>query len=161
MHSDQGRFATLLEAHKGIVYKVCRAYCAVPDQLEDLAQEIMLQLWRSFGSFDESRCKFSTWMYRVALNTAISHHRSRKRTPAAIPITFEIIEISADREAEPTEVRMLYAFIERVEPLHRALLLLYLDGNSHQETAAVLGISESNVATKLARLKQRMKEEFR
>ncbi len=158
MHSDQGRFATLLEAHKGIVYKVCRAYCPVRDQLEDLAQEIALQLWRSFPSFDENRCKFSTWMYRVALNTAISHHRSRRRTPEATPITFEI---SADRDAEPTEVRMLYAFIERVEPLHRALLLLYLDGNSHQETAAVLGISESNVATKLARLKQRMKEELR
>ena len=158
MHPDQGRFATLLEAHKGIVYKVCRAYCPTTDQLEDLAQEVTLQLWRSFASFDESRCKFSTWMYRVALNTAISHHRSRRRVPEAIPITFEI---GAAPDTESVEVRMLYAFIERIDPLNRALLLLYLDGNSHQETAAVLGIGESNVATKLARLKQRMKEELR
>lgn len=155
----QAQFADLLEAHKGILYKICRVYCPHPDSREDLAQEIVLQLWRSFLSYDGSRCRFSTWMYRVALNIAISAHRresARIRHLSPDPL----LDIAAAVSAETVEVRMLYDMIERLEPLNRALLLLYLDGNSYAEIAEILGIRETNVATRLSRLKERMKQEM-
>ena len=153
---EQERFAALIEAHKGIAGKVCRAYCKSPDERADLTQEIVLQAWRSFGSFDASRCLFSTWLYRVALNTAISSLRKESRRPQTGPLVADV----ASPAAESVEIQMLYSFIERLDLLNRALVLLYLDGNSHEEIASILGTTATNAATRIGRLKQRMKEEM-
>jgi RNA polymerase sigma factor (sigma-70 family) len=158
--ASQERFQTLVEEHKKILYKVCNSYCRNRDDREDLAQEIIIQLWQSFGKFDE-RYRFSTWMYRIALNVAISFYR-RESTRKRHVISDEerLLEAIDDRDSQPEDIRLLYQFIEGFDPLNKALVLLYLDGNSYQEIADVLGISETNVATKINRLKKTIKQEF-
>jgi RNA polymerase sigma-70 factor (ECF subfamily) len=157
----QKRFQTVVDQHKKILYKVCNSYCRNRDDRDDLAQEIIVQLWRSFGNFDE-RYRFSTWMYRIALNVAISfYRRENRRTRYVISDEEHLLEAIDETKNQPEEIRLLYEFIEGLDPLNKALVLLYLDGNSYQEIAEVLGISETNVATKISRLKSKMKQEFR
>ena len=156
----QERFQTLMEEHKKILYKVCNTYARRQDDRDDLAQEIVLQLWRSFAAFD-ARCRFSTWMYRIALNVAISFCRSESvRSRHVISGDEPLLDVADDAAGPPEEILMLYQFIAGLDPLNKALVLLYLDGNSYQEIADVLGISETNVATKISRLKKEMKREF-
>ena len=160
----QERFQTVVDQHKKILYKVCNSYCRNRDYRDDLAQEIIIQLWRSFGKFDE-RYRFSTWMYRIALNVAISFcRRENRRTRYVISDEEHLLEAIDETKDQPEEIRLLYEFIEGLDPLNKALVLLYLDGNNYQEIAEVLGISETNVATKISRLKSKMKQmkqEFR
>jgi RNA polymerase sigma factor (sigma-70 family) len=157
----QERFQTMVDQHKKILYKVCNSYCRNRDDRDDLAQEIIIQLWRSFGKFDE-RYRFSTWMYRIALNVAISfYRRENTRTRYVISDEEHLLEAIDETKDQPEEIRRLYEFIEGLDPLNKALVLLYLDGNNYQEIAEVLGISETNVATKISRLKSKMKQEFR
>jgi RNA polymerase sigma factor (sigma-70 family) len=154
------RFEALINKHKKILYKVCNSYCRYRDDREDLSQEIVVQLWRSFNSFDE-RQRFSTWMYRVALNVAISFYRREStRTRHVISDEQRLLDAPDETHGQPDEIRLLYQFIDGLEPLNKALVLLYLDGHSYEETAAVLGISETNVATKINRLKASMKDAF-
>jgi RNA polymerase sigma-70 factor (ECF subfamily) len=164
MADEAARFGALLERHRGIVLKVANTYCRNPADRDDLAQEIAVQLWRSFPRFDPERT-FSTWMYRVALNVAISfvrgrHVRERHSVPLDTRLHDTADERRTDRDADE-RTSLLYAFIDRLDPFNRALLLLYLDDCSHREIADVLGITETNVATKIGRLKQRLREETR
>jgi RNA polymerase sigma factor (sigma-70 family) len=157
---QQNRFQTLIDEHKKILFKVCNSYCRNRDDREDLAQEIVIQLWRSFSTFDE-RYRFSTWMYRVALNVAISFYRRESaRTRHVISDEQHLLEAADEPSSQPEEIRLLYQFIEGLDPLNKALVLLYLDGNNYEEIAGVIGISETNVATKINRLKNLMKQEF-
>ncbi len=157
----QDRFQTLVDGHKKILYKVCNAYCRNRDNREDLAQEITVQLWRSFASFD-GRCKFSTWMYRIALNVAISFYRRESTVERyAISDDERLLNAIDEGASQPAEVQGLYQFIEGLDPLPRALVLLYLDGYSYREMADVLGITETNASTKIGRIKQMMKQELR
>jgi RNA polymerase sigma factor (sigma-70 family) len=156
----QERFQARIDEHKGILYKVCNSYCRNRDDREDLAQEIAIQLWRSFPNFDE-RCRFSTWMYRIALNVAISFYR-RESTRARYVLSADerlLGEIDATVTQPPADLALLHRFIEQLDPLNKALVLLYLDGNSYQEIADTLGISETNVATKIGRMKKTLKGE--
>lgn len=155
----QHRFETLVNAHRGILVKVCAAYARTPADRDDLAQEILVQLWEAFERFDQQRV-FSTWMYRVALNVAISFTRREVvRRTHVIPADGRVLETSDESIARSTDVGPLYGFIERLDSLNRALMLLYLDDKSHAEIAMVLGISESNVGTKISRLKAMMKSQ--
>jgi RNA polymerase sigma factor (sigma-70 family) len=147
----QQEFQTLVDQHKKILYKVCNSYCRNREDREDLAQEIVVQLWRSFESFDE-RARFSTWMYRIALNVAISaYRRESARTRYILSDEGQLLNAIDEKTHQS---------IAALDPLDKALVLLYLDGNSYQDIAAVLGISETNVATKISRMKQRMRQEF-
>ncbi len=150
-----------MDDHKKILYKVCNSYCRNREDREDLAQEIVIQLWRSFRSFDE-RCRFSTWMYRIALNVAISFYR-REDTRARHVLSDEECLLNAvdEKAIESEQIQALYQFIGGLDPLNRALVLLYLDGNSYLEISDVLGISATNVATKINRLKQTMRQALR
>jgi len=154
------QFQALLAQHWGIVLKVAYSYGRSAEDRDDLAQEIALQLWRSFPRYDESR-KFSTWMYRVALNVAISDWRRHgKQEPALVSIDGnEAIQLVAPPTPEPDErIAALNHLIAELDPLNRALLLLYLEERPYREIAEVLGISETNVATKINRLKQRIRQ---
>src|SRR5262245_28144117 len=149
----EDRFLGLLDEHRRILFKVARAYGRGAADREDLVQETVLQLWRSFGRYD-ARLKFSTWMYRIALNVAISHargesRRSRASAPSgARPAAESILSIAAPEPAAPEEdVKQLNDLIAALGPLDRALILLYLDGERHDAIAEVLGISVSNVGT--------------
>ena len=151
----QERFRTLLDSHKGILYKVCHSYCQDRHDREDLAQEIIMQLWLSFRRFDE-QYRFSTWMYRIALNVAISFYRRESvRTHHLISDERYVLGAIDETKGEPEDVQLLYKFIEKLDELDKALVLLYLDGNSYEEIAGVLGITQTNVATKLNRLTNR------
>jgi RNA polymerase sigma-70 factor (ECF subfamily) len=156
----------LLREHQRIVFKVAGAYSRSEHDRDDLAQEIAAQLWRSFAAYDPRRAKFSTWMYRVALNVAISHVRDAARHDAehSPPFGTARLETMADGGAAPYETaerneRMiaLRNFIGGLDPLNRALVLLYLEDRSYSEIAEVLGLSETNVATKLNRIKQKLR----
>lgn len=153
-------FAELLQRHRGIVFKVAGSYARDPHDRDDLAQEIAAQLWRAWPKYDPAR-PFSTWMYRIALNVAISHLRNEThRRRHAVPLDEALHDAAFDdaADADTAEgLRILQRFIATLEPLDRALLLLYLDERSTREMAEVLGITESNVTTKISRLKQRIR----
>ena len=156
---DQERFQNLMEEHKKILYKVCHSYCKNPSDRDDLAQEIIVQLWRSFRAFDQ-RVRFSTWMYRIALNVAISFYRRESvRTRHVVPGSQHLLEAIDETANRSEEVQVLYEWIEGLGPLNKALVILYLDGNNYQEIADVLGISPTNVATKISRLKETLRQE--
>jgi len=152
------RFAEQIESHRGILFKVCNLYGASHEDREDLAQEILVQLWRSFPTFD-GRCTFSTWMYRVALNTAISWLRhDMLRRKHVEPAEERMLVSLPAKEADTDELRLLYSLIDGLDSMQKAMVMLYLDGSSHQEIAEVLGITASNVATKMNRLKNDWKQ---
>ena len=159
---DQQRFETLLHEHRRVVFKVAGLYSRNLHDREDLVQEISTQLWRSFARYDERQAKFSTWLYRIALNVAISQARRERRAAAERfePLQPHHLETVAggDGIAEPDErLVALYAFIGQLDPLNRALILLYLEDRSYTEMAEILGISETNVATKISRIKQALR----
>lgn len=161
MTADTGQaFVELLQRHRGIVFKVAGSYARDAHDRDDLAQEIAAQLWRAWPKYDPAR-PFSTWMYRIALNVAISHLRSEThRRHHAVPLDEALHDAAFDdaADADAAEgLRLLQRFIATLDPLDRALLLLYLDERSTREMAEVLGISESNVTTKISRLKQRIR----
>lgn len=153
------QFAELLDRHRRMVFKVANTYARASDQ-EDLAQEIAAQLWRAFPDYDASR-PFSTWLYRIALNVGISHlRRHAARDRRTVPLELDLHETADSREPEPDTdeaPRLLAAFIAQLDALNRALLLLYLDERSYREIADILGISETNVSTKINRLKERVR----
>lgn len=153
-------FGELLQQHRGIVFKVANTYAGNPEDRADLAQDIAAQLWRAFPKYDSER-RFSTWMYRIALNVAITFLRGdgqrRRHTVALDEDLHDFADDCSDHEADQ-QVRELHRLIATFEPLDRALLLLYLEERSTREMAEVLGISESNVTTKIARLKRRIRD---
>ncbi len=158
----QMRFQALLTAHRGIVLKVAYTYCRREADRDDLVQEICTELWRSFGRYDASR-PFSTWMYRVALNVAISQVRraASRRLPLASLDGEEATRVPAPSALEPDErLADLDRVIARLDPLDRALALLYLEERSYREIADILGVTQTNVATKISRLKQRIRNDL-
>lgn len=161
---QQDRFVRLIDEHRKILHKVAGTYAWNAADLQELVQEMALQLWSSFDRYDE-RYKFSTWMYRVALNVAISFVRTETRRArtivAADGSTASILERAAAPEpAADDDLRVLDGFIRKLDELDRALVLLYLDGHRHDTIAEILGISETNVGTKIGRIKQRIRRDW-
>jgi RNA polymerase sigma factor (sigma-70 family) len=156
-------FEELLQSHQAIVYKVTNTYCWQLDERADLAQEIVVQLWRAWPQYDASR-SFTTWMYRIALNVAISFVRQEvRRRQLSVPLDESHHETAEAPRAYPVHsdrLQLLQSFIDRQPPLDRALLLLYLEEKSQREISEILGITPSNVSTKINRLKQRMRNEI-
>ncbi|MDD3771059.1 MAG: sigma-70 family RNA polymerase sigma factor [Weeksellaceae bacterium] len=160
MESKETRFTQLVEKNQGIIHKVCRIYTDKPEEHEDLFQEIVLQLWKSFESF-KGDSKFSTWMYRVGLNTAITLIRKKNRTIATSSIDeqpYFDIKSNEDNEEKEEKLRLLYASIKRLSDVERALVLLYLEDLPYKEIAETLGITEVNARVKMNRTKEKLKE---
>lgn len=160
---EQREFEARIEEHRGIVFKIAASYCPDGGEREDLVQEICLQLWRSYPRYDPRR-RFSTWMYRVALNTAISFARTRRvRERRVVPLEDSEAAETAEtprRQDRDERIAQLNRFLYGLAGLDRALVVLYLEERSYREISEVLGISETNVGTKLGRLKQRMRREL-
>lgn len=158
--SDHEHFLSLLESHQRPLLKVCWAYGRTSHDRDDLLQEIVGRLWAAFGKYDRSR-KFSTWMFRVALNVAIDFRRRQRRWgrevaslddgAAAAPVA------PTDDATKLQQLRELRELLEQQSDPDRAILLLYLESHSHREIGDVLGISESNVGTRMNRLKNSLK----
>ena len=160
--SRQERFCRLLEEHGAAVFKVANTYGLRIQDRQELVQEIHAQLWKSFATYDESR-PFATWLCRVALNAAISHVRSEtRRVRRTVSLEPEMAEVIAappvdDDLAERQE--FLSRFIQGLGKLDKALMLLYLEEQTYQQISEILGITETNVATKIARIKQQVRSE--
>ncbi|MEO8670224.1 MAG: RNA polymerase sigma factor [Tahibacter sp.] len=161
--TNPDEFVRLLDAHKGILYKVSNAYCAQRDDRNDLIQEIVMQLWRSFERYD-GHARFSTWMHSIAINVAISHYRGEnRRIRDTLPIEeFGLDVAAADQllDAADDDLRSLHQLIAQLDEINRAIILLYLEGHPHDEIAAMVGISNSNVATRINRIKQSLQRQY-
>jgi RNA polymerase sigma-70 factor, ECF subfamily len=157
-HGTQTAFTDALDRHRGILFKVAGGYCSDRAQREDLVQDIVVQLWRAYGRFD-GRSRFSTWMYRIALNVAISfYRRERRRAEHRADADAAVIEqVPAHEQQDDDRMSMIHEILEQLDDMNRALMLLYLDDLPYSEIATILGISETNVATKISRIKQRLK----
>jgi RNA polymerase sigma-70 factor (ECF subfamily) len=161
MTKDQ-EFIRLIKENKGIIYKICNSYCAGKDDRDDLAQEIIYNLWKSFDSFNDV-FKFSTWMYRIALNVAISFYRQKKKFKNHDSISEGLIVFEDDSEAKneaENNLRLLQDFINELKEIDKAIILLYLDDKSHKEIAEITGFTETNVATKINRIKDKLRTNF-
>jgi RNA polymerase sigma factor (sigma-70 family) len=162
--TDSDRFLALVQEHKGILYKVANGYSRNREDRGDLIQETLVQIWRSYGGYDQSRCRFSTWMYRIAMNVAISFHRSEgRRIRDAVPLEdFGLDLAAADVAMDDVsdDARLLRGLISKLGELDRGLVLLYIDGHTHDEIAEILGITATNASTRLGRIKERLEREF-
>ena len=156
-------FVTRLSQHQRILFKVAYMYCRDRDDRQDLIQEMLIQVWRGYAKFD-ARVQFSTWMYRIAVNVAISHYRSeRRRIRDTVPLEEYGLDIAAADALfsnDGDNMRALRQMIDGLDPLNRALILLFFEGFSSEEIAEVVGISASNVSTRINRLKTKLQAEF-
>ncbi|MGL5892423.1 MAG: RNA polymerase sigma factor [Bacteroidia bacterium] len=159
-NQNSSDFLNVLEAHKGILWKVARSYCSDTDDQKDLVQEITVQLWRSFHNYN-SEYKYSTWIYRIALNTAISfYRRETRRQQVSAPLNEGVLTLAENHQETNEQLLLLQQFIAELREIDKALMLLYLDEKSYKEIAEILGISLSNVATKIGRIKAELKLKF-
>jgi RNA polymerase sigma factor (sigma-70 family) len=159
---DKEKFIEVINENKNLLYKICNSYCQNPSNRQDLVQEILLQLWKNIKSFD-GRVKISTWIYKIALNTAISNFRlDCKRVDKPIEIDFSFFSLpDFEYDSEFDEkLQFLHKLIDGMSKADKALLLLYLDNYKQKEIAEIIGITESNVATKVNRIKQNLREKF-
>lgn len=152
-------FLNLISDNKGIIYKICNVYANSHEDRNDLKQEIILQLWKSYHSF-KGKSKFSTWMYRIAFNTAVTNIRKSKRHPVieALTVTEEDFSEKEKIDYLNEDINHLYQAISKLKDVEKAIVMLYLEEKSYKEIGEIIGISEKNVSVKLVRLKQKLKK---
>ncbi|GAA4312495.1 sigma-70 family RNA polymerase sigma factor [Nibribacter koreensis] len=154
------QFTRVIQENKGLIFKVSAMYTNSADDRNDLQQEIVYQLWKSYESFKQES-KLSTWMYRVALNTAIAYLNQTKRRVSTIPL-----ELDTDRfvesydKTEEEQIQQLYAQIQSLHLLDRGIILLFLEGKKYEEIAVIVGITPSNVGTRISRIKEKLRTQL-
>ena len=150
-------FIHLLNQHQKIIYKVCNLYMDLHSDREDLFQEITLQAWKAYGNF-RGDAKFSTWLYRVALNTAITFFRKDKKKPDIYSTDTMPEKMEENFDPVEEQVKAMYAAIGELSRIDKALVMLYLEDYSYQEIGEMMGITANNVAVKMNRIKLKLKE---
>ncbi len=145
--------------NKGMLFKICRIYQDDPDDRNDLLQEIILQLWKVFDSY-RGESKITSWMYRVALNTAIVFFKKQKRRPDSeqLPAGFDHPEEPSAAGEKEEQLALFYQAVQRLDKIEKALIYLYMEDQPHAEIATTLGISEVNVRVRLSRIKNKLKD---
>ena len=155
---DTSTFVQLIKDNEALIYKITKAYAHDAEDQKDLYQEVVYQLWKSFKSFN-NESKWTSWMYRVTLNTAITHsNKQKKRRPAELD--FELLQPAKRDPVFEERLELLYNYIKQLSLVNKSLILLYLEGKSHQEIAEITGFSKTNVGTRLARIKQKLKSQI-
>jgi RNA polymerase sigma-70 factor (ECF subfamily) len=153
-----GAFVDLIYEHQGILHRICSVYESLPEDREDLYQEILLQSWRSFASFN-GRSKFSTWLYRVALNTALTRRRKAPaRRDTASTDDVDVVIAVDDRPDSDSDVELLHQSIRELSKLNRAIILLHLEQRSYEEIAEITGLSRTNISVRLVRIKDELRQ---
>lgn len=152
-------FLERIDMNRGILIKVSRMYMDTSEDREDLIQEIILRLWTNYQSF-EGKSSFSTWMYRVAVNTAITFLRKDKRRPKTSTELEQLPEIKADETVtgQAEQMKLFYTAVHYLNSIEKALIFYFMEGLSHREISAHLGISENNARVKLSRTKEKLQE---
>lgn len=149
-------FMTMIREYERVIYKVCYLYTTPHVTLGDLYQDVVLNLWKAFPKF-RGECKTSTWVYRIALNTCISFLRKEKNIPEFITLTGEADRMEEDDETQAM-LKQLYRLINRLGQLEKSIVLLYLEEKSYEEIAEITGLTLTNVATKLSRIKDKLRK---
>jgi RNA polymerase sigma-70 factor (ECF subfamily) len=153
------QFLDILEKNIGIIIKIARAYSKTFQDKEDLINDITLELWKSFGRF-KGDSKISTWIYRIALNTSMNYKRKREKDRLFFLDDLKQIENQSwlIEQLDSSHSEILYQCIDELNQLNKAIILLYLDGNSHDEISDITGISKTNVGTRISRIKEQIKD---
>ena len=153
----QTDFIEIIEDHKKLIYKVSHMYCDKADDIKDLFQDIISNLWIAYPNF-QNKSKISTWIYRVSLNTAITWFRESTKHSKRIEYTNWIPNITNETDQEIDELHdQLYSAIDTLGNVDKAIILLFLDDTSYEEIAEIIGLSKTNVATKISRIKLKLK----
>lgn len=144
---------------QGIVHNVCGMYCDNVEDREDLFQEILINLWKSYPSF-RGDSKFSTWMYRVSLNVAMQRLRKtdKQKEDATLPANFEEIAHPQKETLPEKELQLMHAAINRLSDVEKAIVMLYLEEKSNEEIAGIMGISQNYVRVKMTRIREKLKK---
>ena len=151
-------FVDLIYEHQGIVHRICSIYGSSPEDREDLYQEVLMQSWRSFASFN-GQSKFSTWLYRVALNTALSRRRNAPGTREIASQTGTSLDIAVEECSDSdSDVELLHQCIQELPMLNRAIILLYLEQRTYEEIAEITGLSRTNISVRLVRIKDELRQ---
>jgi len=145
-------FVDILNNHRGLIYKVCHLYCDDPEDRKDLFQEIVLQVWKSLESFRQEST-IGTWMYRIALNTAITHFRKEKRLGGKVSLTGIDIPDLNDSSEKEDQLKELFKAIEDLDRIDKSIILLYLEEKNYEEISEITGLTRTNVGVRLNRIK--------
>ncbi|UPL49857.1 RNA polymerase sigma factor [Hymenobacter sublimis] len=147
-----------INAHQPLLLRICRMYCPDADDRQDLYQEMVLQLWRAYPRY-EARASFSTWLYRIALNIAISDLRQRTRQPTSQRLGSMLPEVAAPPDLGPDadDLGLLHRAIARLSDVEKAFVLLYLEERTYEEMADILGITQNNVRVKMHRIQEKLR----
>jgi len=163
MHKKEQKqyFEEIIAQHKGILFKIALNYCQNETDRQDLIQEMMIQIWQSLHKYNR-QFKMSTWLYRISLNVAISFYRKNTtRIDHQMVLKEQVTESSIEDSTEKNrQLYLLQQFINELREIDKALMILYLEDKSHAEIAQILGISVSNVGTKIARIKEKLRIRF-
>ena len=158
--NKESRFTQIIKDYEGVIFKITTIYTQDREDQKDLYQEIVFQLWKSFDKY-RGDSKISTWMYRVALNTALTRLKKEKRKVHQVSIDKVIIERTDNYDHEFEEkIKILYRHIYGLNELEKGLMLLLLEGKKYEEIADIIGLSPSNVGTKISRIKNKLKTQI-
>lgn len=157
MRNAEQEFVSLIQEYERVIYKVCYLYTTSAVSLNDLCQEVVLNLWKAFPKF-RRECKISTWIYRIALNTCISFIRKEKNIPEIVTLTHEADRTEEAADETQAMLQQLYRMINRLGQLEKSIILLYLEEKSYEEISEITGLTVTNVATKLSRIKDKLKK---
>jgi len=159
MQKEQ-EFVRIIKENEGVIFKITTLYTDTRADQQDLYQEVVFQLWKSFDSF-RSESKISTWMYRIALNTALTRLKKSKRMGHQVSIDKVVMQQTENHNPEFEEkLKLLYAHIKQLNVLEKGLMLLLLEGKKYEEIAEITGLKPSNVGTRISRIKQKLKEQI-
>ena len=147
-------FAQMVKEHKSTIYTVCFMFSKDSDEVSDLFQEVLINLWKGYESF-QNRSGIDTWIWKVSFNTCISYERNKKRT--SLPLSMDI-NLFEDKDEDSRQIRQLYDRIHRLKPFDRAIVLLWLENMSYEEIGSIVGISVKNVSVRLYRIKEELKK---
>lgn len=155
MKALEAEFAQIVKENRSTIYTVCYMFSKDPDEVGDLFQETLINLWRGFASF-KGKSEVSTWIWRVCLNTCISSER-KKKLRRTEPLSMEL-NVFDSRDEDNRQIQMLHSRIHRLQPFDRAIVLLWLENLSYEEIASIVGISVKNVSVRLFRIKEELKK---
>lgn len=155
MKIDEKEFEQLVKKHKNTIYTVCFMFSKDSEEVNDLLQEVLIAIWQGLPTF-KGQSNIATWIWRISLNTCISCERKKKKN-VTVPLSMDV-DYFEDKDADAQQVRMLYERVHQLKPFDRAIVLLWLEGIPYDEIAAIVGITTSNVATRLFRIREQLKQ---
>ena len=155
MKIDEKEFEQLVKKHKNTIYTVCFMFSKDSEEVNDLFQEVLIAIWQGLPTF-KGQSNIATWIWRISLNTCISCERKKKKN-VTVSLSMDV-DYFEDKDADAQQVRMLYERVHQLKPFDRAIVLLWLEGIPYDEIAAIVGITTSNVATRLFRIREQLKQ---